>query len=703
MPPQNKTNHTTSSVIVGKPSLMEIKRQTRTSAAAATTTMPVAQKRRSTSTTKHIPARRHLRGRLGGLKDMPSMPLDILIEIFSLMHPRDLLNLARTSKEFRAFLMSRQSEPFWKAARRRVEGLPECPPFLSEPAYANLVFFPYCHSCLKPKVKPVMWEFLVRYCPKCKNDLVADHASSWPFIDNVERGSGFKDFVNVHQNFSTRNSSYREPHYHWPEMEQFRIKYDRGFTSKAARDEWIVRACEDVKTRKKFADNMRHWVTRQELNRYDELDKLRNARLEAVKQRLSDEGWGHDLDLMFSWEKLEFANIRGVRTSQKLTDRAWATIRKHVVEHMGRVRDRRLARERHDLLSKRFESVSKLVKICEARHVKGHRTAVSDWLPTFADLAAQPGTFRDIINASSDGSVTKEKILGLPKVYPEAARAWLETRKVQLNDAVLQSTSLVIPTPDGVAPHSLAIATWDCTRCSWKGMRWAQLLAHECGRLYWSYSSDPDPEYHRALSTSCFRLKLPRMWTMTPFIFNPVLDRTRVAIEACGEDPDTVTFAQMEACEVRLICRRCMRGKQSCSAFDWKTAAYHGTANEVTAFVEEPAHVPIFWRLDAANASRVREIEAENQQPPESTHMFYGCARCRSSRMNLATVQDHCSREHNIQVMTLDEDYYIHTDRKPYFPEPIRIHSPALEADPGVALEVEGGCGFISPTLPWNS
>lgn len=61
------------------------------------------------------------------------------------MHPRDLLNLARTSKDFRAVLMNENSAPFWRAARQQVEGLPDCPTFLSEPAYANLVFFNACH------------------------------------------------------------------------------------------------------------------------------------------------------------------------------------------------------------------------------------------------------------------------------------------------------------------------------------------------------------------------------------------------------------------------------------------------------------------------------------------------------------------------------------------------------------------------------
>ena len=33
----------------------------------------------------------------------------------------------------------------WKVARSNVEDLPDCPAHLSEPAYANLAFFPYCH------------------------------------------------------------------------------------------------------------------------------------------------------------------------------------------------------------------------------------------------------------------------------------------------------------------------------------------------------------------------------------------------------------------------------------------------------------------------------------------------------------------------------------------------------------------------------
>ena len=234
-------------------------------------------------------------------------------------------------------------------------------------------------------------------------------------------------------------------------------------------------------------------------------------------------------------------------------------------------REQRLTRELQEL-SKRLESFSNLLKQLESEHIKGYPIAFTDWQPTLADLASEPGVFRDIIDdIGSEGSVIEQNTLELPQIYQEASTIWLKTRQDEMNAAVLQSLTFKL-VPTWVVPHMLAIAMWDCTRCGWSGLRWTQLLAHECARQSWSPEGNHDIEYNRALSTACSRLKLPRMWTMRPFRFNPALDITRAAINACGEDPDKVTFVQMDACRVRLICTVCMIGKQSCKAFDWQTA-----------------------------------------------------------------------------------------------------------------------------------
>lgn len=103
------------------------------------------------------------RAAVGKLSRIAKLPDDVLLEVsifyrlsaksylptvFELkipkhLHPRDILNLARTSKYFRQLLMSKRSRSVWRAARTTI-GLPDCPCELSEPQYANLIFSTDC-------------------------------------------------------------------------------------------------------------------------------------------------------------------------------------------------------------------------------------------------------------------------------------------------------------------------------------------------------------------------------------------------------------------------------------------------------------------------------------------------------------------------------------------------------------------------------
>ena len=44
--------------------------------------------------------------------------------------------------------MARSAAPLWRVARLNVEGLPDCPSHLGEPAYASLVFDTHCQVCI---------------------------------------------------------------------------------------------------------------------------------------------------------------------------------------------------------------------------------------------------------------------------------------------------------------------------------------------------------------------------------------------------------------------------------------------------------------------------------------------------------------------------------------------------------------------------
>ncbi|KAF9451921.1 hypothetical protein P691DRAFT_806305 [Macrolepiota fuliginosa MF-IS2] len=96
-----------------------------------------------------------------------SMPLDLLYEVCTYLHPQDALNLARSTRRLRQLLMTRDARFVWKSVLSNVEGLPSCPSDLTEPQFANLAFDGHCHLCLAPRVKDVYWSCRVRCCKKC--------------------------------------------------------------------------------------------------------------------------------------------------------------------------------------------------------------------------------------------------------------------------------------------------------------------------------------------------------------------------------------------------------------------------------------------------------------------------------------------------------------------------------------------------------
>ncbi|KAG1729838.1 uncharacterized protein EDB91DRAFT_802349 [Suillus paluster] len=124
-----------------------------------------------------------LKRRKGKLELLPSMNLDILHQISCFLRPVNLLNLSRTTKSSRSSLGMRNSSAFlWREARRQIANFPD----LSEPQYANLVFYPHCHGCGKG-VKSVIWALRIRYYLTClKNWMITwseIHDSSPPCKD----------------------------------------------------------------------------------------------------------------------------------------------------------------------------------------------------------------------------------------------------------------------------------------------------------------------------------------------------------------------------------------------------------------------------------------------------------------------------------------------------------------------------------------
>ncbi|KAI0047763.1 hypothetical protein FA95DRAFT_1678842 [Auriscalpium vulgare] len=126
------------------------------------------------------------RGKRGLLSALPSMPLDILFEIFGCLPPADLIHLTRVTKAFRQLLLSRDSMLLWRESYKLVPDVPSCPGDMSEPAWANLLFGgAHCHTCDYKPVTRILFVLRRRVCRPCMSlKLIEQHtvASRFPLL-----------------------------------------------------------------------------------------------------------------------------------------------------------------------------------------------------------------------------------------------------------------------------------------------------------------------------------------------------------------------------------------------------------------------------------------------------------------------------------------------------------------------------------------
>ncbi|RPD58196.1 hypothetical protein L226DRAFT_142665 [Lentinus tigrinus ALCF2SS1-7] len=126
-----------------------------------------------------LPMDTHLRQRniqeyFSWKRSIPGLPVEIISEIASHMHPLDLLSYSRTSKAYRKILLSRGSRVAWNASLATVPDLPPCPPDMSQPKYAALIFDCHCFACGADDANAVDYALRVRFCDECFSANVSD-------------------------------------------------------------------------------------------------------------------------------------------------------------------------------------------------------------------------------------------------------------------------------------------------------------------------------------------------------------------------------------------------------------------------------------------------------------------------------------------------------------------------------------------------
>ncbi|GAA6007243.1 hypothetical protein JCM10207_001557 [Rhodosporidiobolus poonsookiae] len=125
---------------------------------------PARKKRRATKGTR--------KGKKGKLAMVQALPVELLLEIFSHLGPKELLAVSNTCKPYHALLVAPASSSLWKDARKRYK-LPDLEiDNLTELQYAELVFGTHCQLCEKKRVKHADWYLLKRICADCRRTQV---------------------------------------------------------------------------------------------------------------------------------------------------------------------------------------------------------------------------------------------------------------------------------------------------------------------------------------------------------------------------------------------------------------------------------------------------------------------------------------------------------------------------------------------------
>ncbi|EAU92367.2 hypothetical protein CC1G_00586 [Coprinopsis cinerea okayama7 len=326
--------------------------------------------------------------RRGKLATFVNLPLDILHEIFSHLHPYELLKLARTTKDFRRILMHKSSISTWRASFSELHNLPPCPPGMPEPAWANLCFSPHCHICLTPGVRNVEWRFRIRMCAKCApNHLIETYPL--PSLDDLNRSipGGFdieiQNLPDIRYLLPNREGKRFKRVFMLEDLINFRDKF-KALQTPEERLAFIDEQRKATEALNLHATNCAAWSHNQADDRSDELSRLRQERRQAIIKKLEQLGYKKDLQSIMPPDSLERQPFAS--KPQRLTERIWNNIKPAAIKFMDQMREKRLQRELEEL------AVARKASACQyLQQVKNSLLPCSNLLPEPPDFCLLPG------------------------------------------------------------------------------------------------------------------------------------------------------------------------------------------------------------------------------------------------------------------------------------------------------------------------
>ncbi|KAK7063921.1 F-box domain-containing protein [Favolaschia claudopus] len=640
---------------------------------------------------------------------LPSLPLDVLFEIFGHLPPVDILHLARTTKGFRSILLHKSASSTWKTSLRRVPGLPECPEDMSQPAWVNLVYSAHCHNCFENKVLKVDWLLRLRLCEVCLKSyghvlLQGDqHLDSEKKIDQI---------VLKCIPFST---VYRVPCYkgrYCSAVEEENFLKDL----KAAEDRsaFVKTRQEALVARKIHGTSCQMWSDSLTQERWDELADIREKRRADITEKLETLGFIEELEylegLPGDWlvrpPLQQFKDHPDVKSSKPLTPRNWKNIESRLIEYMHKVKAHRLAAERlavvrarekiaisawvqfrmryapEKLLPSGIEMLSwhKVKAILELPSSVPSSNKDRDAIATpSVDAIAEndtktllepssiyPSTFTRIFESMRAGLAEweEEKITELGREAPIGRPLWFREPSSSEYLKNLQLAVCVFSCEDTLNIHQL----YPHHNNTYPAMWYPEFLHHPCNTVTKKDPFGDDvPENKLFLAPKEIGWRYRRKWSCETIFFDSKASRAvERVLEACGLNPDSTTTQKMDEMDPRFICLKCSYGakcdgQRNRKVMSWRAAVQHC--------------MKVHWGDAAVTWERVMDscaVEARTLSASRALgSSLWRCGHCRDSRLERdgksseQLVQEHLDDVHNVEEPVKGKHYFLAVDFPP--------------------------------------
>ncbi|RXW11759.1 hypothetical protein EST38_g14096 [Candolleomyces aberdarensis] len=362
----------------------------------------------------------------------------------------------------------------------------------------------------------------------------------------------------------------------------------------------------------------------EKLSSFGEKSELYDKYLKEEKTNVCERMW--KIDKFKEWKKdfedAKRADIRKRRREReeaifaKLSELEWLEIREQIIESVETEAQRLYFKTRRNLITKRTNILHPIVK-----DLISQNQALQGLVPQDFDFAAlEP--FRSLIHGTPKGEeLTKEHFLEhLPRL-PSILESWKDDVDAHLLTLLPQTLEIVESQTSNSTPRALSDTTpldrattvFACNAdgCKQPILMYPGVLSHKC---FVSQRSHPVP------GEPCGRPKCEECaqgpdsgWNQSDnFVVSfhkKASAWAKTIITLMGEDPEVVTWADMDANESLLECVGCPDA--GVGGMDWRIAIGHSVFYE-----SESGHGKPVWRVSGGSAGEEPKLNPKRRVLP---------------------------------------------------------------------------------------